>query len=31
MSSDPVIHAEGVGKNYRLYASPRDRLKQLFA
>ena len=31
MSSDPVVHAEGVGKNYRLYASPRDRLKQLFA
>ena len=31
MSSDPVIHAEGVGKNYRLYATPRDRLKQLFA
>jgi len=31
MSSDPVIHAKGVGKNYRLYASPRDRLKQLFA
>ena len=31
MSSDPVIQAEGVGKNYRLYATPRDRLKQLFA
>jgi len=31
MSSDPVVHAEGVGKSYRLYASPRDRLKQLFA
>src|SRR5450432_3254416 len=31
MSSDPVVHAEGVGKNYRLYATPRDRLKQLFA
>ena len=31
MSSDPVIHAEGLGKSYRLYATPRDRLKQLFA
>ncbi len=31
MSSDLVIQAEGVGKSYRLYATPRDRLKQLFA
>ncbi len=31
MSSDLAVHAEGVAKNYRLYATPRDRLKQLFA
>jgi len=31
MSSELAVHAEGVGKNYRLYATPRDRLKQLFA
>jgi lipopolysaccharide transport system ATP-binding protein len=31
MSSEPVILADGVGKNYRLFATPRDRLKQLFA
>ncbi len=31
MSSDLAICAEGVGKSYRLYATPRDRLKQLFA
>ncbi len=31
MSSDVVIRADAVAKNYRLYATPRDRLKQLFA
>jgi lipopolysaccharide transport system ATP-binding protein len=31
MSSDIVILAEEVAKSYRLYAKPRDRLKQLFA
>ena len=31
MSSDVVVHAESVAKSYRLYATPRDRLKQLFA
>ena len=31
MSSEVVIHADAVAKNYRLYATPRDRLKQLFA
>src|SRR5258708_7334115 len=31
MSSELAVQAEGVGKNYRLYATPRDRLKQLVA
>ncbi len=31
MSSELVVHAEGIGKNYRLFATPRDRLRQLFA
>ncbi|MEO8345761.1 MAG: ABC transporter ATP-binding protein [Betaproteobacteria bacterium] len=31
MSSDLVVHAECISKSYRLYATPRDRLKQLFA
>jgi lipopolysaccharide transport system ATP-binding protein len=31
MSSDLVIQAEAIAKSYRLYATPRDRLKQLFA
>jgi lipopolysaccharide transport system ATP-binding protein len=31
MSSDLAVHADALGKNYRLYATPRDRLKQLFA
>jgi lipopolysaccharide transport system ATP-binding protein len=29
MSSDAVIEVRGVGKNYHLYATPRDRLRQL--
>ena len=28
MSSDPVIRAESLGKTYRLYARPADRLWQ---
>ncbi|MFO1322738.1 MAG: ABC transporter ATP-binding protein [Burkholderiales bacterium] len=31
MSSDLAVHAEGVAKSFRLFAKPRDRLKQLFA
>jgi lipopolysaccharide transport system ATP-binding protein len=30
MSSDPVIRAESLGKSYRLYARPVDRLWQFF-
>ena len=29
MSSDAVIEVHGVGKNYHMYATPRDRLRQL--
>ena len=29
MSSDVAIEVRGVGKNYHLYATPRDRLRQL--
>lgn len=29
MSSDAAIEVRGVGKNYHLYATPRDRLRQL--
>ena len=29
MSSDAVIAVRGVGKNYHMYATPRDRLRQL--
>lgn len=28
---DPVVSVAGLGKAYRLYAHPRDRLRQLFA
>ena len=31
MSFDLAVHAEALSKSYRLYATPRDRLKQLFA
>ena len=30
MPSDLAVRAEGVAKSFRLYAKPRDRLKQLF-
>jgi lipopolysaccharide transport system ATP-binding protein len=29
MSSEPALRAEGLGKAYRIYRSPQDRLKQL--
>ncbi|MFM1990456.1 MAG: hypothetical protein RJA99_3413 [Pseudomonadota bacterium] len=29
MSSEPVIAATGLGKRYEIYATPRDRLRQL--
>jgi lipopolysaccharide transport system ATP-binding protein len=29
MSSEPAILAEGLGKAYRIYRTPQDRLKQL--
>ncbi|MDE1981861.1 MAG: ABC transporter ATP-binding protein [Betaproteobacteria bacterium] len=28
MSSEPIIHAQGLGKSYALFARPVDRLKQ---
>ena len=28
MSSEPAIRAEGLGKAYRIYRNPQDRLKQ---
>jgi lipopolysaccharide transport system ATP-binding protein len=31
MSSELAVRAEGIAKSFRLYAKPRDRLKQLFA
>jgi len=31
MSSDALLRVEGVSKVYNLYASPRDRLRQLLA
>ena len=30
MPSEPAVRAEGVAKSFRLFAKPRDRLKQLF-
>jgi lipopolysaccharide transport system ATP-binding protein len=30
MSSDPAVRAVGVGKSFRLFKKPRDRLGQLF-
>jgi lipopolysaccharide transport system ATP-binding protein len=30
MSSDPAVRAVGIGKSFRLFRQPRDRLKQLF-
>jgi lipopolysaccharide transport system ATP-binding protein len=30
MSSDPAVRAVGIGKSFRLFKQPRDRLKQLF-
>ncbi len=29
MSSEPVISARGLGKAYRIYRRPEDRLKEL--
>lgn len=31
MSSDPVIRCEGLGKAYRLYDRPEDRLRELIS
>jgi len=30
MSSDPAVRAVGIGKSFRLFKKPRDRLAQLF-